>query len=296
LISVARLIALREGSELSVRSSSLDEPITPTNFTLKDCSTQGSARLPGAKVDTNVIFISKSGRKVYELTFQADRLDYAPHDLTRLNLEIGDDQFVDVAVSRQPDTYVHLPRGDGRMAELLYEREDEVEAWWRIEPADTLAGDCLIENVAVLPGTLEDTVYCVVKRTIGGATKRYIEKFARRDQCLGQPEARLCDSHIYYSGAAVTTITGLSHLEGERFAVWGWNTIDAIHRDFAGWHVQTVGLDLSHLHRDRRTDYRAGPGRDQCLRRAGLRSPVQIRQARLWRDHGHRDQPEEAGG
>lgn len=244
LQSVGRLIALREGSELSVRSSSLDEPITPTNFTLKDCSTQGSDRLSAAKIDSNVVFVQKSGRRVYELVFSADRMDYVAHDLTRLNLDIGDDGFECVAVSRQPDTFVWMPRGDGRMAALLYEKEDQVEAWCRIETADTTGGDCYIEEVAVLPGTLEDAVYCVVKRVIGGSTKRFIEKFARRDQCLGQPEARLADSHIIWSGAASTTITGLSHLNGETVTVWGWNTSSPFTVTLPDGSSQTVGRDL----------------------------------------------------
>jgi len=63
-----------------------------------------------------------------------------------------------------------------------------------------------------------------VKRTINGSTVRYHEKWALESQCTGQPAARHADSFLMYSGAAVTTITGLSHLEGETVVVWGWNT------------------------------------------------------------------------
>lgn len=221
LLPLTRLVVGREGSEVSIRASSLDEPITPTNFGLKDCSTQGSAAILPAKIDTNGVFVQRSNRRVYELAFDPNRADYSAFDLTRLNPDIGLTGFAGVAAQRQPDTIVHLVRADGIVASLVHDRDDEVVAWCRIQ-SDGAAG--FIENVVVLPGSIEDRVYFCVKRTVNGSTVRYLERMARRDQCLGQPEARLADSHVIYSGSAVTTITGLSHLEGETVVVWGWNT------------------------------------------------------------------------
>jgi len=79
----------------------------------------------------------------------------------------------------------------------------------------------VVESSVVLPGTTENRVYYVVNRTISG-TKRFIERLVRRDQCTGLPEARLCDSHIIYTGGT-TTVTGLTHLEGQAVVAWGWN-------------------------------------------------------------------------
>jgi hypothetical protein len=78
-----------------------------------------------------------------------------------------------------------------------------------------------VDSVTVLPGALEDAVYYCVKRTINGAVTRYIEKLARLDECEGGIINKNLDSHIVYSGAAATTITGLSHLIGQTVGVWG---------------------------------------------------------------------------
>lgn len=217
LLDLSRLIVGRQGAETSVRSGSFDQPLTPTNFTLKDCSTQGSAPVAAVKIDTRGVFVQQSNRRVFELGFSVDSQDYNAHDLTRLNPDIGSEGFVDLAVQRQPDTQLHFIRGDGQVAALLHDAEDSVEAWWRIDTDGT------IENVAVLPGALENRVYYVVNRTIGGLTKRFLEKLARRDQCYGLPEARLADCHVMYRGGPVTTITGLDHLNGEEVVVWGWD-------------------------------------------------------------------------
>lgn len=216
MLPLGRLIIGRDGAETSLRSSSLDEPITPTSFTLKDCSTKGTARLAAVKADADGIFISKSLKKAYELTFSGQAADYAARDLTRLHPDIAGDGFVRVCVQMQPDITIHFVKSDGTVAVLLYDKADEVEAWWRVET------DGLIEDAFVLPGTIEDSVYYVVKRTINGGTVRYLEKFARRDQCTGLAEARLADSHIVDTGGDVT-ITGLSHLNGKTVVAWGWN-------------------------------------------------------------------------
>lgn len=214
-VSATRLLVGRDASIASIRSSAFDAPLTPTDFTIRDCSSKGSARLKPVKVDDKVIYVDKSGRRVYELAFSNSSGDYADRDLTRLNLDIGAQGFVDMAVQRQPDTRVHLVRSDGTVAVLVYDVDDQVVAWYRI------ATDGLIKNVCVLPGNQEDAVYYVVKRTINNKVQRYLEKFAQMTECIGGTVSKLADCHINYSGVATTILTGLSHLEGKTVVVWG---------------------------------------------------------------------------
>lgn len=221
LLSLTRLIAGRQGAQTSIRATQ-DEPLTPTNFTLKDCSTQGAYPLGAVKIDTRGVFIQQSGRRVYELAASVEAQDYVTHDLTRLNPNIAGlptESFVDLAVQRQPDTQLHFPRDDGQSAVMLHDTEDQVEAWWRFYSSGATG---IIESVCVLPGIPENRVYYVVKRTINGSTVRYLEKIARRDQCTGLPEARCSDAHVVYTGGT-TTVTGLSHLEGASVVAWGWD-------------------------------------------------------------------------
>jgi len=214
LVSTERLIAGADASVIQAKSSSFDEPLTPTNFNLKAFSTQGTARLSAVKVDNRIIFVQASDRRIYQVVFDINIQTYATKDMTRLNEEIGVPGFADVAVQRQPDTSIHFVRDDGKVAVLLFDQDDGVEAWWLVET------DGEIESVYVLPGALEDGVYYVVKRTINGVIKRYHEKWARIDECVGGTLNKQADSFITYSGAATATITGLDHLEGESVVVW----------------------------------------------------------------------------
>jgi hypothetical protein len=220
LLPLTRLVVGREGAETSVRSGSQDEPLSPTNFTLKDCSTQGSSNVEALKIDTRGVFLQASGRRVYELAFSAEALDYVAHDLTRLNPDIGVLGFTGMAVQRQPDTQMHFVRADGQVCALVHDVGDEVACWWRIDTECGVAG--AVEDVVVLPGALENRVYYSVKRVIGGVTKRFLEKQALRSQCDGAPQARCADSHVIYTGGG-TAVSGLSHLEGQGVVAWGWN-------------------------------------------------------------------------
>lgn len=229
IMGLGRLLAGRDSSVASIRASNLDAPLTPTDFTIKDCSSKGAAALAPLKVDTRGVYVDKSGRRVYALVYNVETYDYRPVDLTKFNADIGEPGFVDCAVQFQPDTRLHFVRADGQVAVMTYEFEEGVEAWWRILIGGSIdeavipgrGGDAMVESVCVLPGDLEDAVYYVVLRTVNGVGVRYIEKLARQDECIGGTVNKIADAHIVYSGSAVTTITGLSHLEAEDVVVWG---------------------------------------------------------------------------
>lgn len=213
-VGALRLLAGREGSIASIRASSFDEVLTPSNISSKDCTTQGAARLPAVKIDTSVVYVQQSGRRVYELVFNPQALDYVAIDLTRLNLDIGKPGFVDLDGQRQPDTNLHLVRTDGHVAVLLHEREDEVDCWWRIQTAG------VIENVAVLPDAgIEDLVYYIVRRTVNGVTRRFIERLAHRDSCVGAALNVQADCCLTYVGSPVSSVS-LPWLPSTQVVVW----------------------------------------------------------------------------
>ena len=213
VMSLQRLILGGQGAEFSVRSSSFDEPITPTNFMIRDASTQGSANVPAVKVDQRGIYVQRGGARVYELAFETQN-DYNSTDLTVLVPEMGIVGITRIAVQRQPDTRIHCVKTDGTAMVGVYDRAEDVLAWVDIET------DGWISDVVTLPGTVEDTVYYFIRRDINGVTKRYLEKWALESNCRGGLLNYQADSLKVYSGGSTTTITGLSHLEGETVCVW----------------------------------------------------------------------------
>ena len=219
LLPLAHLLVGTQGAELVAKSSTLDEPLTPTQFSLKPASTLGSANLRALKVDAGGIFVNRGGSRVYEMTLDGGVYNYVSDDLTAIVPEIGRPSFVRCAVQRQPDTRIHCVRSDGKVAILIFDRLEKVTCWVLYETDGT------VEDVVVLPGSVEDEVYYYVNRTINGNTKRYLEKWALESEAQNDALSILSDSTYVWTGASSTTITGLSHLEGETVVVWA-NTKD----------------------------------------------------------------------
>lgn len=217
MLSLGRLAIGTDYGVVTARSSSFDEPLTPTKFNLRFTNTQGTFKdLRALQLDQSGVFVQRSNRRVYIMQFSNQTFDYKTIDLTRLNFDIGIPGFKDLTIQRQLDTRMLFVRCDGQLACFIYEQDDEVYAWYRF----VTAGSDKYEAVGVLPGTLEDSVYVVVHRTVNGVAKRYVEKFARLDEAQDTAMPRLSDSYYEYKGAKVSVIPNLDHLEGRTVSVW----------------------------------------------------------------------------
>jgi hypothetical protein len=215
ILPLTRLILGAEGAEKSIRSSSFDEPLTPTLFNIKDASTQGSKSANAVKVDDRGFFVQKGGTRVFELLPNAEKADYKSEDRTQIVPEVCEPSITMIAVQRQPDTRLHCVRSDGTVAVYLYDAAENVSCWVAIETD----GD--VEDVAVLPGDIEDAVYYSVKRTINSSTVRYLEKWALESECEGSTLNKQADSFVTFTNSpASATVSGLSHLEGASVVVW----------------------------------------------------------------------------
>lgn len=218
IASMRRLIFGAQGAEVSAISSSLDEPLTPTNFDPRSTSNQGSAAVGAVTVDQGTFFVNRSGMKLFLLTPDQAGIDYVPSDMLKFAPEAGFPGIVAIAVQRQPETRVHCVRSDGLVLSMLLDSTEDVQSLAEIETDGTII------DVAILPardGELDDQVYFTVTRNINGSNVTYVEKLALETECRGGVTNKTCDSFVYYSGAATTTITGLGHLEGEEVVVWG---------------------------------------------------------------------------
>jgi len=215
VLPLSRLLLGTEATEVCVKSSSFDEPLTPTNFSLKDVSTYGSAQIAAIKFDTRGLFVEKAGVRVMELSYDVSVNDYIARDLTQLvpDLNVGN-PIVQVLVQRQPDTRFHCIREDGTVAVLVFDPLEDVKCWVEYET------DGFVEGGAVLPDSEEDAVYYIVRRTIDGSTKRFIEKFALESECVGGTLNKQADCFVTVAQSPDTTVNGLDHLEGEQVIVW----------------------------------------------------------------------------
>jgi hypothetical protein len=158
-----------------------------------------------------------AARKIRELTYSFDVDSYVAPDLTIIGEHVTGTGVTNMAYQAVPDSLLWAVRQDGALAALTYEREQQVVGWHRhIIGGAFSTGAAIVERVAALPGAEGDELWMIVKRTINGSTRRYIEVLTTgMTEADDKEDGIYLDSALTYSGSSASTITGLWHLEGQ---------------------------------------------------------------------------------
>jgi hypothetical protein len=219
LFSQSKLMVGTSGDEWVLGSALDSEAFSATNLIARRQSGYGSKYIRAILLNDVLLFVQRRGRKLRELTYNFERDGWVAPDLTVLSEHITESEIVELAFQQQPDATFWAVRGDGKLIGMSYERDQNVVAWHR----HSTEGD--IESVATIYGAsgADDEVWLTVRRTIGGQTKRYIERLRPDARATFDAQTKAdwwyLDSAKRYSGTATTTITGLAHLNGKTVGV-----------------------------------------------------------------------------
>jgi hypothetical protein len=216
------LIIGTAGGEFTVSGGGVDSAVTPTNILIKKQSNHGAANVDAIAVGNATLFLQRAKRKIRELAYNFDVDGYIAPDMTILAEHISEGGLTQMAYQQEPNQVIYAVRGDGELIGLTYQREQQVTAWHRhIFGGAFGSGKAVCESVAVIPtDDTEYEVYVIVKRTINGATRRFVEYINNFDFTeTDNTTFNFLDSALAYSGSAVTTISGLDHLEGQTVSI-----------------------------------------------------------------------------
>lgn len=212
------LILGTQGTIHVVGPNTRQQVFSASNIQSKPAIGRGSLSSKPAQIDNNLIFIQRSGENLLSFAFDANINNYNTTDLSLISEHLFKAGVRQMAYQERPDNVLWVIRTDGQLVALTINDNQEVRGWHQ----HGVGGNGIVESVAVIPSTdgNKDDLWMVVRRTINGASKRYIEYM---DQYFeGQVDTQAAffvDSGITYDGASTSTITGLSHLEGESVKV-----------------------------------------------------------------------------
>jgi len=204
------------GGEFVASGGSRTEAITASNITVRQQSTYGVK--PGIQprfVDSSLLFVQRAGERLHQLSYSNESDSYIGPDLTALSNDILQPSAAELSYQPAPFRQLWVRLTDGNLATLTYVSDQDVLGWAQLEIGGT---GVEVESLAVIPHPDgdQDQVWMIVKRTIDGATKRYIEYLEKPfASSTTYADAFFVDSGLTYSGSATTTITGLDHLEGQ---------------------------------------------------------------------------------
>ena len=229
------LIIGTSGGEWVAQAGSANggEVITPFNLRLTRQTTHGSAAIAPLRVGSTIVFLQRAGRKLHEFNYIGDYNSYLAPDLTILADHITRPRIIDLGYQQEPNSIIWSVRGDGALLSLSYKSDQNVTAWSRHWLAGTSEGEKgKVESLATIPGAeywndpisvqavARDVVWLVVKRTIKGKTKRYVEYIeAILESGVDQSRAFYVDSgvtkEVTTNQEPIRQVDGLDHLEGE---------------------------------------------------------------------------------
>lgn len=165
------------GNEFQVRANTINEAITPTNINVSPQTTFGSKSdtLPVTAFSAT-IFLQRTGRQLREMVYDFSRDSFVARDLTVVSEHILRENGggLELAYQQAPNSFVWVRLGNGKLACVTYEPDQEVVAWHLHE----IGGSAVVESITVIPSQNQDQddLYMVCRRTVNGTIRRWIER------------------------------------------------------------------------------------------------------------------------
>ena len=208
IVPLSNLVLLTSSAEWRVTSINSDA-ITPTTISVKPQSYIGANNVQPAIVNNNLIYAAARGGHIRELAYSWQASGFITGDLSIRAPHLFDGyEVVDMAYQKAPQPVCWFVSSSGKLLGMTYVPEHQVGALhWHDTDGD-------FESICVVAEGSEDVLYAVVKRTIGGATVRYVERMASRF-FTEVGDAFFVDCGLTYDSTETTTISGLDHLEGK---------------------------------------------------------------------------------
>jgi hypothetical protein len=177
-------------------------PVTPTDAPTNQTQ-YGAAKIRPVAIDGATIYVQRTKKAIRDFRYDYEEDAFNSLGISALAPHLIND-VVDLASWKGSSTdeinLVFVVNGDGTLAVYNSRREANVSAWvsWTTE-GEFLAGAGLLESV-----------YFAVRRTIDGTEKTFLE--------VTDPD-HYTDCSVAATLSADTTMTGLTHLNGETLRV-----------------------------------------------------------------------------
>lgn len=275
IVPLTNMILLTSAAEWRITSINSDA-VTPSTISVRPQSYIGANNVQPTIVNNNLIYSAARGGHVRELAYAWQASGYVTGDLSLRAPHLFDGLTItDSAFTKSPQPIIWFVSSNGKLLGLTYVPEQQVGAWHQHDTDGTF------ESICVVAEGNEDALYAIIKRTVNGATVRYVERMASRLFATAA-DAFFVDCGATYDSTPTKHIGGLSYLEGKTVSILADGAVHpqrvvtggAIDLDVTASKIQ-IGLpiiaDLQTLPWAAQVDYALGQGRAKNVNRAYLR-------------------------
>ena len=209
------------GEIMSSRPTSAGQRLGLDTIVIEGDSELGCASTAPVAPNGNPIFITKGGRRIFEMSFALQADTNVSAALSRPARHLGKLGFRRLSVQLAPETLVWVLTDQGDPAVMLYDADEEVLGWCVLP----FAGGQVLD-LAVTPsiGGDEDDVLALVRRQVDGQTVYNLEQIASIF-ALNFGTVEKIDAMHLFAGASFDAPGGqqvfsVPHLVGEEVYAW----------------------------------------------------------------------------
>lgn len=200
IVPLQDLILLTSSNVLRVVSQNSDA-LTPTTMSVRFQSNDGASMVQPIVTSSSILYGQDPGGRICEVQYSWEGNGYRSADASIFAPHLFDGyRITDMTYARAPNRVGWFVRNDGVLLGLTYVPEQQVLGWHH---HDT---DGAFESVCAVSEQNEDVLYAVVRRTIGGGTRRFIERFASR-RVADLLDCFFVDCGLRYDGRNKTATT-----------------------------------------------------------------------------------------
>jgi len=212
------LIAGTSRAVRAIGKATEQEPYGPENVEQNPETNFGTNGVSPIKIGSVLLYFGPYGTDMREMAYDFGADGRVSQAVSEVQSHLFRPGIVGACYQQYPDSIIWQWDRNGRGVGFTYEREQQVYGMQR----HSFGG--VVECMADLTGTQSDEVWLIVKRTINGQVRRYIE-IMQRPFLGGQIEdAWHLDSASLYSGEPANTIAGLDYLEGQDVIIFADGT------------------------------------------------------------------------
>jgi hypothetical protein len=201
LFSDQALFVGTAGSIFRIISSRTSPALAPDDIDVKRQISFGCSNVQPELVGQSIIYMQKNNKTARLISFDLDTDKYKAIDITIDSDHVTGEGITSFEYQQIPLTSLWAVRTDGQIAKLTLEQDQEVQAWSRY----TTQGS--FESIAIVSDVQDnDEIYAIVKRTINGVVKRYVE-VQEPNYKIDNLNRFYVDSGLTYNGSQLATLT-----------------------------------------------------------------------------------------
>lgn len=201
LFSDQALFVGTAGSIFRIISSRNSPALAPDDIDAKRQISYGCSSIQPELVGQSPIYMQKNNKTARLITFDIDSDKYKAVDITIDSDHITDGGITSFEYQQIPLSSLWTVRTDGQIARLTLEQDQQVQAWSRYVTQGNF------ESVAIVSDAEDnDEIYTIVKRTINGVVKRFVE-VQEPNYKVDNLNRFYVDSGLTYNGTQSSTIT-----------------------------------------------------------------------------------------